>query len=79
LTPHNGKDADFPCGTMAKDEPKASPRNRARARKQLEQRRAQLQQLSDNPNLRADVRGDVDSALRAVPKLRLIWGVTRRF
>jgi len=63
LTP----DALKALARIAKD-PKASPRNRARARKQLEQRRLQLQQLADNPNLRADVRGDVENALRAIPK-----------
>jgi hypothetical protein len=47
---------------------KASPLNRSRARKQLELRRAQLRQLADEPNLRADVRGDVECALRAIPE-----------
>ena len=60
-------DAHKVLAEIAKD-PKVSPRNRARARKQLEQRRAQLQRLADNPHLRADVRGDVESALRAIPK-----------
>jgi len=47
------------------ENPKASPRDRAKARKVLEQRRLQLRQLADNPKLRADVRRDVESALRA--------------
>jgi hypothetical protein len=48
--------------------PKASACYRTRAWKQLERRRVQLQQLAGNPNLQADVRGDVESALWAIPE-----------
>jgi hypothetical protein len=52
---------------IAKDA-KANPRDRIRARRELERRHLQFAQLAANRDLPADVRNDVENALRELTR-----------
>ena len=52
------------------NDPKANARLRASARRDLEKRHLQIAQLAANRNLPADVRSDVEKALRELTRCR---------